>query len=339
LCLFVAALIGSHFLGIARTALARDEPPALATPQQVLDGLRNYYARTARPDGSFPPGVDPAYKGMSDSAASDLAPVTYAVVLHKTFGWTLPHPAETVVFLQARQAADGAFVNVAGTLDPSSAAARLYNTTQAVVALHALGTKPKRDPLPVLESVLDADYKSLPPYTTSFFPLAYRCMGRSFSIDGDRKIRTLLVQADDGYMNNHVAATFHLVHYYRLMGEATPAAEKIVARTVKDQHSNGSWLLNPLARDRHATFDAVFALKQLGGDRPEAREAIDRAAKWVLSCRNADGGFGHYPGSPSDADAVYFHVGTLVMAGFLAPTAPLPPDPELLGWGHLFPTH
>jgi hypothetical protein len=58
----------------------------------------------------------------------------------------------------------------------------------------------------------------------------------------------------------------------------------------------------------------------------------------VLTCRNADGGFGHFPGSPSDMDAVYFHVGTLVMAGWLRPVKPLPPDPHLLGWGHLMPT-
>ena len=42
-------------------------------------------------------------------------------------------------------------------------------------------------------------------------------------------------------------------------------------------------------------------------------------------------------GSPSDADAVYFQVGTLVMADYLKPVDPLPRDPELLGWGHLMP--
>ena len=55
----------------------------------------------------------------------------------------------------------------------------------------------------------------------------------------------------------------------------------------------------------------------LGSNRPECRRALDRAAAWALTCRNADGGFGHFPGSPSDADAVYFQVGTLVMTGTL----------------------
>src|SRR5206468_9694494 len=60
---------------------------------------------------------------------------------------------------------------------------------------------------------------------------------------------------------------------------------------------------------------------------------IYRAAAWALSCRDADGGFGHFPGSPSDADAVYFQVGTLVMAGYLMPVDPPPANPQLLSWG------
>ena len=63
---------------------------------------------------------------------------------------------------------------------------------------------------------------------------------------------------------------------------------------------------------------------------------MEKAAAWALSCRNADGGFGHFPGSTSDADACYFHVGTLVMAGVLKPADPAA-DAHLLGWGHLFP--
>jgi geranylgeranyl transferase type-2 subunit beta len=144
-----------------------------------------------------------------------------------------------------------------------------------------------------------------------------------------------MIGADDGYLHEHIAATFHMVHYYRLLNEQTPKAEAIVRRVLREQKPDGSWLLNPPARDRHATFDAVYVLRQLGG--PECRQAIARAADWALSCRNSDAGFGHFPGSPSDADAVYFHVGTLVMAGLLKPSVPPPGDPHLLGWGHLFP--
>ena len=41
--------------------------------------------------------------------------------------------------------------------------------------------------------------------------------------------------------------------------------------------------------------------------------------------------------SASDADAYYFQIGVLVMAGFLKPADPLPPDAALLSWGHLMP--
>ncbi len=307
------------------------------SPEAVLTGLREFYSKTARDDGSYRPGVDPKYPGMSDSAASDLAPTVYAVVLHKTFGWKLPDEAKTRDFLLGRQQPDGSFVNVDGTMDSKSPSARVYNTTQGLVALHALGVKPKYDPLPVFLEVMKDDYKALPPYSTSFFPLAFAAAGKPFPAEEDKKLRKLMVQDDDGYTNNHVAATFHLAHYYRLLGEPTPKADAMIKRTLADQKEDGSWLRNPPARDRHAGFDAVFILHQLGGDREDCRHAVERAAKWALSCRNDDGGFGHYPGSTSDADAVYFHVGALVMAGYLKPADPLPADPHLLGWGHLMP--
>ena len=313
-------------------ALGEDQLP---TNDQVLPGLRSFAAQTARPNGSFRPGLDPEYTGMSDSAASDLAPPTYAVIVHRTFGWPLPHDAQTRAFFLDRQQKDGAFVNESGTLDPRSPGARLYNTTQGLVALHALGAKPRFDPLPVFSAIMQGDYKELPPYTTSFFPLAYATQGKPFPADADKKIRALMVQDKDGYMHNHVANTFHLAHYYSLMKEPTPLAEALIARILKDQKADGGWLINPLARDRHATFDAVFTLKHLGRQRPDCQRATARAGRWALSCRNADGGFGHYPGSPSDWDAVYFQVGTLVMAGVLPPARPLPSDARLLGWGHL----
>jgi geranylgeranyl transferase type-2 subunit beta len=331
-------LLGVILGALTPSALAGAGDKARAVkPADVLAGLRDFYKKTARADGSFRPGIDRQYEGMADSAASDLAAVTYAVVLHKTFGWQLPHEARTKAWLLGRQQADGAFVNRRGTLDPASAAARLYNTTQGLVALHALGRKPKYDPRPVFAQILKKDYKTLPAYTTSFFPLAYLAYGKPFPADADRKIRALMTPARDGYLFNHIASTFHMVHYDRLLNQKTARVDAMLKRAVREQKADGSWLLNPPARDRHATFDAVFVLHQLGKDRPECRRAIRKAAAWALRCRNADGGFGHYPGSPSDADAVYFQVGTLVMAGFLKPVDPLPKEPELFSWGHLMP--
>ena len=185
---------------------------------------------------------------------------------------------------------------------------------------------------------MEKDYKGLPAYSTSFFPLAYAAAGQPLPAALDKKLRAGMVQAEDGYLNDHIAATFHAAHYYRLLGEPTPKAEAILKRVLRDQKADGSWLLNPPARDRHATFDAAFVLHQLGGDRQDCRQALARAVQWALRCRNADGGFGHYPGSTSDADANYFQVGALVMSGYLKPVSPLPPRPQLLGWGHLMPT-
>lgn len=310
--------------------------PAQPSPGEVARELRLFFKSVANPDGSFRPGVDPDYEGMSDSAFSDLAPTAYAVVLHKTFGWDLPDEAKTRAFLLSRQQKDGAFVNVKGTVDPKSAAGRAYNTTMAVMALHALGTKPTHDPLPVFDLVLKADYKDLPPYMTSFFPLAYLCSGKPIPPEADAKIKALMLQKDDGYIHDHVAATFHAAHYYRLVNEPTPKAEAMLRRCLMDQKKDGSWMLNPPARDRHATFDAAFIVRHLGGDKPECRAALEKAAAWSLTCRNTDGGFGHYPGSTSDADACYFHAGTLVMAGVLKPAAKLPTNAHLIGWGHLF---
>jgi geranylgeranyl transferase type-2 subunit beta len=177
----------------------------------------------------------------------------------------------------------------------------------------------------------------LPAYSTSFFPLAYLAYGQPIPAEADRRIRATMKQAADGYLNDHIAATFHAAHYYRLVGEATPMANQIIERVLRDQKSDGSWMLNLPSRDRHATFDAVFTLHQLGHDRADCQTAIQKATRWTLSCRNPDGGFGHFPGSPSDADANYFQAGLLVMSDFLKPVNPLPPDPHLLSWGHLMP--
>ncbi|MEX2141941.1 MAG: prenyltransferase/squalene oxidase repeat-containing protein [Pirellulales bacterium] len=316
---------------------AADENTSSIAPEQVLLCLRAFYDKTARPDGSFQPGIDPEYLGMSDCAYSDLAAVTYACTIHKTFGWKLPHEDKTIEFLLGRQRKTGEFVNVAGTVDPASPQGKVYNTTQALVALRALGVRPRHDPLGVFEEILKQDYKTLPAYSTSFFPLAYLCYGKPIPEQADRAIRALMIQDEDGYLNDHIAATFHASHYYALVGDPTPKPEQMIARILRDQNANGSWFLNQPARDRHATFDAVFTLLHEGRDRADCRAAIERAAQWALACRNGDGGFGHFPGSTSDADAVYFQVGTLVMAGFLKPAEPLPADPQLLSWGHLMP--
>src|SRR5687767_10841567 len=97
-------------------------PHADPTPAEVLAGVKRFYAATARADGSFRPGIPLDYRGMSDSAYSDLAPVAYAVLVSRTFGWVLPHEEKTRAFLLGRQRPGGEFVNAAGTVDPASPA-------------------------------------------------------------------------------------------------------------------------------------------------------------------------------------------------------------------------
>src|SRR2546425_949783 len=80
----------------------------------------------------------------------------------------------------------------AGPAEPQSSQARAYNTTMGIAALRALGVKPRHDPLPVFDQVLKADYKELPAYMTSFFPLAYLASGRAISAEADRKIGALM---------------------------------------------------------------------------------------------------------------------------------------------------
>jgi hypothetical protein len=141
-------------------------------------------------------------------------------------------------------------------------------------------------------------------------------------------------QTDDGYIGGHVASTFHMPHSFRLVGVSTPKADRMVARVLRDQKSSGGWDIKEPDWDVHACFDAVFVLRQLGGDDPKVKAAIDRGADWSLGCRNPDGGFGHFAGRHSDMDAVYLHFGTLIQAGRASGAHTDLPNAHTLGWGH-----
>ena len=123
---------------------------------------------------------------------------------------------------------------------------------------------------------------------TSFFPLAYLASGKPIPPEADKKIRALMEQDADGYLHEHVAATFHAAHYYRLTGRERRRPSAMVKRTLHDQKADGSWVRNPPARDRHATFDAMFILKQLGGGTEEV-EGGDGPGRRSGRCRAATG--------------------------------------------------
>jgi hypothetical protein len=305
--------------------------------QKIKDTTFQFIEKCARPDGGYSPSPDPHYPGSSDTGESDLAAVTYAATLAKPEGRTVADAAKSADFIHHHQQPDGVFVNLAGNLDPKADLAVLYNTVQGVVGLRALGEKPRVNPVHVLDRFFENNaFAKLPWYTVSFFPLFYAALGVQFP----DKYRTALEhhilehQAADGYLGDHVAATFHLVHFYRLIGKPAPKGDAIVRRVLHDQRPDGGWHLKPPDWDVHSCFDAVFILRQLGGNSPACRAAIAKAARWSLGCQNADGGFGHYPGDPSDMDAVYFQFGTLIQAGLIPGTNFHLPDAETLSWGH-----
>lgn len=304
----------------------------------VLKGIKRFLESVANKDGSFRPGIDPEYAGKSDTGLSGIAAPAYATILYSTFGWELPYPDKTINFLLKCQNPDGAFYAPTGSMDQDGPLAKLYNTTQSIVALRLLGREPEYDPQPVVDYFFEKEqYKDLPLYTTSFFPLFYCALDMPMPHNIDQIMRDYIQkeQKEDGYLQNHVAATFHAAHYYRLIGKPTPKANIMLERVLDDQKEDGSWHLFEPDWDVHACFDALFILRQLGDQNDKRiKEAYSKAIKWILTCNKPDGGFTHFPNwENSDVDAVYFQVGGLVEAGYLKPVRDLEKE-EILGWGH-----
>ena len=324
-------------LGAAGLAALAAGPLSDAPGAEVAEGVLKFIRACARPDGSYSPSPDPDYKGNSDTASSDLAAVTYAAVLAKTMAWELPETGKSIAFIRRHQQADGRFVNLAGAMDPKDDLAILYNTTQGVVALRALGTHPDVDPAPVMNRFFENErFRKLPWYTTSFFPLFYAAMEKVFPPEYSKALGDYLTthQAEDGYIQDHVAATFHMAHFFRLIGKPVPRVRQMVQRTLRDQKPDGGWDIKQPDWDVHACFDAMFILRQLGGDTPECQGSIDRGAGWALRCHNSEGGFGHFAHRHSDMDAVYFNFGALLQAGKIPGMKTDLPDAQTLGWGH-----
>ena len=308
-----------------------------AAPADLAERILAFIRRCARSDGGYAPSPDDRYQGNSDTGSSDLAAVTYAAALAKTMGWKLPNKARSIAFIHRHQQPDGSFSNAAGRFQPDDDLAVLYNTVQGVVGLRAFGQTPKIDPAPVMDRFfMNEAFKKLPWYTTSFFPLFYAALGKPFPKAYDKALRDWQVahQAEDGYLGDHVASTFHLAHYFRLVGEPVPKADRIIERVLRSQKPDGGFDIKEPDWDVHACFDAVFILRQLGGNTEPVRRAMDKASEWVLRCRNLDGGFGHFPGRPSDMDAVYFQFGTLIQTGRVPGARLMLSDAQTLSWGH-----
>ncbi len=306
--------------------------------QELLTAVQDFIYRVANKDGSFRPGIDPDYQGTSDTGLSGMAAPAYATIICSTFGWALPYPDKSREFFLSCQKPDGAFYPPTGSMDQTAPLAKLYNTLQATISLRLRGAQPRYNPMTVVDHFFDKDeYKKLPLYSTSFFPLFYTAAEKKMPDFIDSKMREHLVneQTEDGYLGNHVASTFHAAHYYRLIGEPTPKANVMIDRVLEDQKEDGSWYLWEPELDVHASFDALFILKQLGDPQdPRINEAYEKATNWIMTCHRPDGGFTHFPEEKiSDVDSLYFHVGGLVQSGQLQVSKDLTNE-EILGWGH-----
>lgn len=327
--------VGPSALG-STEVLGKASPHPTLSGQRIKDTTYAFIATCARPDGGYSPSPDPHYLGFADTMVSDLAAVTYAATLAKSEGWELPDKECAADFVQRHQQPDGVFVNLQGSYDPKSYLAIQYNTVQGVVALRALGRKPKIDPVHVMDRFFKGEaFKKLPLFRASFFPLFYAALGVPFPPAYKQALKQWLIQSQgpDGFLLKQVPSTFHLVHFFRLIGEPTPKASSIVRQILQEQQPDGGWNI-PNTPAAHACFDAVFVLRQIGGGSAACHAAIHRAADWAFSCRNPDGGFGEFPGWHSDMDAVYFKFGTLIQAGRIPGSNFNLPDAETLSWGH-----
>src|SRR6058998_119765 len=129
-------------------------------------------------------------------------------------------------------------------MNPKSDAALLCNTVQGVVALRALGERPRVDSSKALDRFFIGDaFKKLPWYTTSFCALFHPALAKPLPQQYDEALRAhqLRNQTDDGYLGDHVASAFHMAHYFRLVGQPTPKAKQMVAPVLRDQKPDGGW--------------------------------------------------------------------------------------------------
>lgn len=321
-------------------------PPAVSG-SSVVRSIGRFIAACARADGGVNPGPDPSYRGSSDTAVSDIAAPVYSLILEETFGLKILDRTRTLRFLESALAPDG-FYRGGKRSGRGKPYLLLYDTLQALLGMRIIrrNTVPHQGPDRSVRAVMKlfnrGHHYRFPAFALDFFGQFFAIVKRRFPRGIARAVsRSYLEHYRDGEAYGHIASTFHFVRHARLTNVRVPFAGEILEKTFSLQRPNGSFNNMPDPDwDVHATFDGCFIIRQLGallGQRARTSRAIKAAGKYALRCRNADGGFGHFPGRKSDIDAVYFHAGTLVMAGVL-PARRVPRDlAKVLGWGHLFP--
>jgi prenyltransferase beta subunit len=308
--------------------------------ESIVRGLADYIRACRKPDGGVRPNPDPEYGGYSDTSFSDIAAPVYALVLEETFGFRVLDRTKTRKFLESRRGKDGLF----RTRQGGKPHLLLYETLQALLGLRIIrGSRlPARETARSAEAVMTifrtGGLLGYPFYALDFYGQFYSIIGRPIPPNVFRSVWLRYVTGyRGGEVGGHVASTFHFVHFARMQDRSVPQDQAILDKTLSLQKRNGSFNRMPDPDwDVHATFDGAFIVRQLAIGQARDR-ALAGAARYALSCRNPDGGFGHFPGRKSDLDACYFHAGTLAMAGLLKARKLPAPLARVLGWGHLFP--
>src|SRR5579859_142870 len=95
--------------GLYAKTRASEQAFTAADGERIREESFAYLEKCHRKDGGYNPSPDPGYHGNSDTAESDLAAVTYAAVLAKTFQRRLPGASRSAEFIQSHQQPDGVF--------------------------------------------------------------------------------------------------------------------------------------------------------------------------------------------------------------------------------------
>ena len=324
-------------------------------PPDLLSGVLDHLIALEQPDGSYLPSATPGYLGIADGRVSDIAPAVYAAEIFQTLGAELPHPERTADFVQSRQTAEGYFRPPPDWPGHWTEASKLHSTCIGIRGLRALGRLPDVDPCPWLDAEVGGR-DTFGPYEPDFYANSYAALEQPMAEDCERKLTEVLLARQDpatgwlmedasdpdrpgwGFPRNN-PITFHAARFFHLAGKRIPLGDRILQGFVDVQQENGSWSLGGV----HGNFDAAVAVRVLSDNSEPYRAAVARAAEYALTCRTEDGGFRHFAteppadladhvGYPSEVDAVFFHVATLVMGGLLPDR--LDAANNWIGWGH-----
>ncbi|MDX9980506.1 MAG: hypothetical protein RBU25_10820 [Lentisphaeria bacterium] len=312
-----------------------------ADVRRMLDFLFSLQDR----NGTWRAAPDDDYLGISDCLYNDTSAAAYVAELLLTLGVEHPNPAQTVEFIQARQTPEGYFK----PLDPRCAC-RWYPahaTWKSLRGLRALGARPLYDPLPfVRQHSLEQDFRSperFSPYAPDMLAGCYDLLDVPMPAEVASHLVAQYASRIDPLTGWFVQTspypfalmnpmTFHAMRTYLYAGRGLERPELVLEWFLRMQERNGSWTNGGV----HGTANAAVVIRTLGDDSERCRNALRRAGKWILeSCWNQDGGFNHLgDGKPSEVDACYFHIATLVMADMI-PT-PLTPACRWIGIGHMW---